>query len=177
MLSTREIIEGCIKEDKNSQVVLYNTYSKKMLGVCYRYATDIMEAEDMLQEGFIKVFDNIAKYNFKGSFEGWIRRIMVNNAINKIRAKKLNLKYTDEYNCDIEYEITEDTLDEINHTELLKLIDKLPIGYKMVFNMYAVDGYSHREISKKLNIKESTSRSQFHKGKKCLLGLIHKKNK
>jgi RNA polymerase sigma-70 factor (ECF subfamily) len=169
----KEIIDGCIREDKVAQKTLYDMFSKKMMGVCYRYAKDMMEAEDMLQEGFIKVFDNISRYGYKGSFEGWVRRIFVNNAINKIRSRKNELEYKDELNCDVEYEVTEDTMDKLNHVELLKLIDKLPKGYKTVFNLYAVDGYSHKEIAQRLNIRECTSRTQYSKSKRFLRKLIN----
>jgi len=168
----KQIIDACIKEDRIAQRILYDTYSKKMLGVCIRYATDTMEAEDILQEGFIKVFNNISQYTHKGSLEGWIRRIMVNTALNKIRNKKI-IEYTDELNNDIEYHTTEGPIEKMNHNQLLKLIDKLPIGYKTVFNLYAIDGFSHKEIAKKLNHKESTTRAQYHKSKEYLKKLIN----
>jgi RNA polymerase sigma factor (sigma-70 family) len=167
----KQIIDACIKEDRIVQRILYDTYSKKMLGVCIRYATDTMEAEDILQEGFIKVFNNISQYTHKGSLEGWIRRIMVNTALNKIRNKKI-INYTDELNNDIEYHTTEGPIEKMNHNQLLKLIDKLPIGYKTVFNLYAIEGLSHKEIAKKLNHNESTTRTQYHKSKKYLKNLI-----
>lgn len=171
----KEIIDGCINEDRISQKILFDTYSKKMMGVCIRYASDVMEAEDILQEGFIKVFDNISSFNYKGSFEGWIRRIMVNTAINKFRSRKKDLVYKDELEYDYDYadDSYEEPLNKMNHTELLKLIDKLPKGYRTVFNMYAIDGFSHKEIGKKLNIDESTSRTQYYKGKKRLIKLIN----
>jgi RNA polymerase sigma-70 factor (ECF subfamily) len=169
----KQIIDACIKEDRIAQRILYDTYSKKMLGVCIRYATDIMEAEDILQEGFIKVFNNISQYTHKGSFEGWIRRIMVNTAINKFRARKNNLEYKDELNFEIIDESYEEPNDKISYEELLKLIDKLPIGYKTVFNLYAIDGFSHKEIAEKLNHNESTSRTQYYKSKKYLIKLIN----
>ena len=169
----KQIIDACIKEDRIAQRILYDTYSKKMLGVCSRYATDIMEAEDILQEGFIKVYDKISTFNYKGSFEGWIRRIMVNTAINKFRTRKINLEYTDELNSDMIDETYNEPNDKLNYEELLKLIDKLPNGYKMVFNLYVIDGFSHKEIAEKLNYKESTSRAQYHRSKKFLIKLIN----
>jgi RNA polymerase sigma factor (sigma-70 family) len=169
----KQIIDACIKEDRIAQRILYDTYSKKMLGVCIRYATDTMEAEDILQEGFIKVFSNISQYTYKGSFEGWIRRIMVNTAINKYKSRKNDLTYMDELNHNVEYNTTEGPIEKMNYNQLLKLIDKLPIGYKTVFNLYAIEGLSHKEISKKLNHKESTTRTQYHKSKKYLKNLIN----
>jgi RNA polymerase sigma-70 factor (ECF subfamily) len=169
----KEIIDGCIREDKVAQKTLYDMFSKKMMGICVRYAKDMMDAEDMLQEGFIKVFNNISRYGHKGSFEGWIRRIFVNGALTKIKKRKNFLEYRDELDYDVEYEVTEETMINLDHNELLKLIDKLPMGYKTVFNLYAVDGYSHKEIAQRLNISESTSRTQYRKSRGALKKLIY----
>jgi RNA polymerase sigma-70 factor (ECF subfamily) len=171
----KDIIDGCIREDRVAQRILYDKYSKKMLGVCFRYAKDIMEAEDIMQEGFIKVFDKIGSFKHNGSFDGWVRRIMVNTAINKFKARRLDLEYKDEFNFDVEDEICEEPIDSMGYDELIRVINKLPDGYRTVFNLFAIDGYSHSDIANKLGIKESTSRTQYCKGRRCLIKLMNKK--
>jgi RNA polymerase sigma-70 factor (ECF subfamily) len=171
----KDIIDGCIREDRVAQRILYDKYSKKMLGVCFRYAKDIMEAEDIMQEGFIKVFDKIGSFKHNGSFDGWVRRIMVNTAINKFKARRLDLEYKDEFNFDVEDETCEEPIDSMGYDELIRVINKLPDGYRTVFNLFAIDGYSHSDIANKLGIKESTSRTQYCKGRRCLIKLMNKK--
>jgi RNA polymerase sigma factor (sigma-70 family) len=162
-----ELIKGCIRENKASQEALYKLYAGKMFTVCMRYARTRMEGEDMLQDGFIKVFDNISKYQFSGSFEGWIRRIMINTALRYY--SKLSFK-----NEQIGIENLEEgserasALDLLSEKELIAMIASLPDGYRVVFNLYVFEGYSHKEIAEKLNITESTSRSQLVKARKAL---------
>jgi RNA polymerase sigma factor (sigma-70 family) len=174
MILEDNIIKGCLKEDRNSQKELYNRYSGKMMAICYRYANSRMEAEDMLQEGFIKVFDKIKSFKGKGSLEGWVRRVIVNNNINIIRQNKIKFENID----DVEYEliepITDEVLDKLNEKVLLDLISKMPNGYRSVFNMYVFDGLSHKEIAYKLNTSEVNSRTQYSKSKKYLQKQINK---
>ena len=144
-----------------------------MMTLCRRYSRHQLEAEDILQEAFIKVFDNIGQFSFKGSFEGWIRRIVINTAIKNYRKssyQKEQIGYEDYEEKSIDPEV----YDILNEEELLKLIEQLPNGYKMVFNLYAIEGYSHKEIGEMLNIGESTSRSQLLKARKALQALIAK---
>jgi len=168
MLDDEQIIRGCCKKNKKAQKMLYDKYASVMLGICIRYAQNRAEAEDILQEGFVKVFLNIKQYMGKGSFEGWMRQIMVNTALTNYRN---NLKHY--YHNDVT-EIAESKIDDVSYDgeftqeELLQIINELPEGYRMVFNLYAVEGYKHKEIAEMLDIDESTSKSQFSRGKKLI---------
>ncbi len=166
-MTEKELIEGCIRENRKCQRELFRRYAGKMLAVSRRYARHHMEAEDIVQDAFIKVFDNIAKFESKGSFEGWIRRIVVNTALKKHGKKS----FTNE-KIGIEDQ-KEGLLDptayaDLEAQEILNLVAELPDGYRIVFNLYAIEGYSHREIAELLGIKESTSRSQLVKARKLL---------
>lgn len=166
-MTEKELIKGCIREDAQCQQALFKRYAGKMMAVCQRYARHRLEAEDMLQEAFVKVFDNIDKFAFKGSFEGWIRRIVVNTALKHNQRKYLT-------NEQIAMEKIPDRPTDpsayarLGEQELLRMIARLPEGYRIVFNLYAIEGYSHREIAELLNIQESTSRSQLVKARKML---------
>ncbi len=162
------LIKACIQQNRAAQKKLYELYSPKMLGVCYRYAASKEEAEDMLQEGFIRAFQKLDTFRFQGSFEGWLRRIIVNTAINILR-KYQNLKYE----CDIESAgntpaASGDAITSMYTKEVIELIRALPNGYRTVLNLYAVEGYSHREIADMLGINESSSRSQYTRAKTLL---------
>ncbi len=162
---TNQLIADAIKQKREAQQELFELYSPKMLGVCRQYVKDVHHAEDLMLSGFLKVFTNLSKFKNEGSFEGWIRRIMVNTCISYLR-KKNPVQLSDE-----EYVFQKQTIDSLEATELQdiqKLIDELPTGYKMVFNLYAVEGYKHAEIAKELNITESTSKSQLFKARKWL---------
>jgi len=166
-LTEKELIQQCILEDRGSQEELFRRYAGKMLAVCIRYTRHRMEAEDVLQDAFIKVFDNLEKYEFKGSFEGWIRRIVVNTALKKQTRKS----YKNElYGVDYVPEGSQHprAIASLNADYLLELIQELPMGYKTVFNLYAIEGYSHKEIAEALGIGESTSRSQLAKARAIL---------
>jgi RNA polymerase sigma-70 factor (ECF subfamily) len=147
-----------------------------MMAVCMRYASSRMEAEDMLQEGFIKVFDNIGKFKMEGSLEGWVRRIMVNNAINKIRSNKIKFEELGNVSDDF-MQYDKNIIDKMSEQDILKLISQMPQGYKYVFNMYAIEGLSHKEIADNLGIEEASSRSQYAKAKKYLQQQIIKLEK
>jgi len=162
-----EIVAGCLKGDPKYQQALYNIYSKKMYGVCLRYAADRETARDLLQDGFIKVFQNLEKFKGEGSFEGWIRRIMVNHALEGLR--KLSSKVQ---HVDVE-EIQESLHESINFSRydmnyLLGKIQPLAPGYKAVFNLYVIEGYQHSEIAEMLGISENTSKSQLSRARKLL---------
>jgi len=168
MFSQEQIIEGCLKNNRQTQKVLYNMYASKFLGVCMRYAKDRQEAEDILQDGFLKIFGRISQYSGLGSFEGWMKRIIVNTALTNYRQ---NLKHyykqsIDDINeSDIELNIAEY---DYSLEELLKVIQNLPPGYRMVFNMYAIEGFQHKEIAEMMGVDVTTSKSQYSRAKKLL---------
>lgn len=162
-----QLIKALKKEDAKAQRQLYDKYSSKMLGVCMRYVGDQMTAEDILVEGFMKVFSKIEQFKDEGSFEGWIRRIMVNEALGYLRQKKRSIEDTDLN----EAQRVADTAqaDELLEAEDMKhMIDRLPSGYRTVFNLYAIEGYSHAEVATMLGITESTSKSQLHRARALL---------
>lgn len=169
------IIEGCMNNNPAAQRELYNRYSPKMLSVCYRFALSREDAEDMLQEGFIKVFSQIHTFRNKGAFEGWIRRIIVHTCINVL---KRNKKFND--NVEMEYAMQASVREAIpsilQAKQVVECIRLLPVGYRTVLNLYAIEGYSHREIADMMDIEESTSRSQYTRAKTMLeLILIKRK--
>jgi RNA polymerase sigma-70 factor (ECF subfamily) len=166
MLSQEELILGCQKQNRKVQKELYDRYAPILLGICFRYAKDTSEAEDVLQEGFIKIFDKIKQYDNKGSFEGWMKRIIVNTAISNYR-KNLKRYYSVEVDDPVSLSIP-NALSEQEYTkdELLQVIKSLPDGYRMVFNLYAIEGYKHKEIADLLDIDETTSKSQYSRAKK-----------
>lgn len=171
-MTEEELIKGCIREEKSCQQKLYKTYAGKMLVVCMRYTRNRQEAEDILQDGFIRVFDNIKKFTFSGSFEGWVRRIMINCALRNYRKssyQKELVGIAEDYDIPTNAKV----YDKLSEEELLKLIDELPEGYKMVFNLYAIEGYSHKEIADMMGINEGTSRSQLNKARKHLQKRLH----
>jgi len=157
------LINGCIEWDRNAQNRLYKLFCSKMLAVCYRYSKSREEAEDTLQEGFMKVFENIKFFKREGSLEGWIRRIMVNTAIQKFRrdANKIVASGIDSTQISLIHYSSEDTLSQIGAKELIHLIQKLPPKCQMVFNLYVFEGLKHREIAEKLGITEGTSKSNL----------------
>lgn len=171
-----EYIDGCVKGDRAAQRKLYEALSPKMFAVCIRYMGDRDSAADILQDGFITLFTKIASYSGEGSFEGWARRIFVNTALMSLR-KKDALKISDE--LDAAWNISSELpsqVQEMGYKELMRLVETLPTGYRIVFNMYAVEGYSHDEIAKALNISSSTSRSQLLRARKMLQEKIMKYN-
>lgn len=169
--SEESIIDGCRKGDRKSQYILYESYSRKMMGICMRYVNDVMDAEDIVQNGFVKVFNNIEKFRGEGSFEGWMRRIFVNCAIEHYR-RNVNMYPV----LDIEYHepdaMDESAVSHLNSEDLLNLIQKLSPGYKTVFNLYAIEGYSHKEIGTMLGISEGTSKSQLARARVILQKMV-----
>ena len=166
-LSQQRLIQGCQKGQASAQRALYDRFAPKMLAVCYRYARDRDDAEDMLQEGFIKVFQKIGRYDERGSLEGWIRRIMVNTAIDHLRRQK-NHQQNLEINEAVTEEVAETALDHLEAEFLMELIQTMPEGYRVIFNLYAIEGYSHAEIAERLSVSESTSRSQYTRARSWL---------
>lgn len=162
-----ELIDACKKQDRAAQEAVYRTMAGKMYALCCRYVKDRMEAEDVLVTSFTKIFDRIHQFKGEGSFEGWVRRIVVNEALSYLRRNKsLYLE------MDIEHangEPDTSTLTQpLEAEDLLKLVADLPVGYRMVFNLYAIDGYSHKEIAEQLGITENTSKSQLSRARACL---------
>ncbi|MFD2203473.1 RNA polymerase sigma factor [Shivajiella indica] len=162
-----EIIKGCLKGERKAQQHLYESYSKRFLAICLRYVKDKDLAEDTMIEGFMKIFEKLPQFESKGSFEGWMKRIMVTQSLLTLRNNRnLNMEVYAETQLEIS-----DSSYELNHLEaddLVQLIQELPIGYRTVFNLYAVEGYSHAEIGDLLGISESTSKSQLSRARNVL---------
>ena len=171
MYTEEELIKGCRKGKAEHQKALYDRYAGKMFALCMRYARHKLEAEDILQDGFIKVFRYLDNFRSEGSFEGWIRRIMVHTAI-KHYHKAANKNEQIGMEEMPEQSIIPNIHGELNAEELMELVKQLPEGYKMVFNLYALEGYKHKEIAEILKIGESTSRSQLVKARKLLQQMI-----
>jgi RNA polymerase sigma factor (sigma-70 family) len=166
LFSTEHKLAQALKKgDIKAQNHLYDRYSGLMLGICLRYMGDKMAAEDVMIKGFMKILEKIDQFNFQGSFEGWIKRIMVNEALMKIRSIK-NQEVGIEQVSDLHFE-TKPT-SQLEETDLLTMINQLPLGYKTVFNLYAIEGYSHAEVAQKLGISEGTSKSQLSRARALL---------
>jgi len=163
----RELVALCLQGDRMSCKELFELYSGKMMALCYRFARDANEAQDMLQEGFIRIFNKLDLYSGEGSLEAWMRRVMINTAL-KYRQKHIaKHNYSEIDNVPL-YDPTPTIIDELSKEEILKLVQELPDGYRMVFNLYVIEGYSHKEIADQLGIGESTSRSQLVKARSLL---------
>ncbi len=162
-----ELLEGCRKGKPVAQRKLYDRLAPKMLGVCIRYIKDKEEAEHVLIGSIVKVFDKLDQFKGDGSFEGWVRRIIVNDCLMYIRKNRNMSLQSDieEVHDDPNLKVMED---QLNEQDLLKLIDELPVGYRTVFNLYAIEGYNHAEIAKQLDISENTSKSQLSRARKWL---------
>jgi len=167
-MTEEQLIKGCREGDRLAQKELYELHARKMLGVCMRYIDNKETAHDILQEGFVKVFFNLNSYQGNGSFEGWMRKIFVNCALEYLRHADV---LRDSVNLDDISSFASDkssAVADISAAELMKLIRELPAGFRAVFNMYAIDGYSHKDIAEKLGITESTSRSRFTRARQLL---------
>jgi len=171
IISESDLLEGCRRDDRKMQQELYNRFAPKMYGVCLRYASNVEEAEDILQEGFIKIFNKIHSYRGEGSFEGWIRRIFVNTAIENFRKKIYLQPITETEENTVEGKYLS-VLDSLAEKDIIQLIQQLSPGYRTVFNMYVVEGYTHKQIADMLGISEGTSKSQLSRAKLILQGLV-----
>lgn len=171
-IDKESILSGCRKNDSRSQEMLYRHFAKKMYAICLSYAGDRPLAQDMLQESFIKVFKNIGQYKNDGSLEGWIRRIVTNTAIDHIRKRKRTNEYIETDPDDPGHFIHNPAFGIMGFNELMEQVERLPESARMIFNMHALDGYSHKEIADQLNISEGTSKSQFSRARKLLMNLI-----
>ena len=171
-----KLIEGCIAGKRDMQRLLYDLYSRKMMAVCMRYAPTSFEAEDMMQEGFVKVFANIQNFKRDCPLEFWVRRIMINTALKQLRQKSLmTVSHETE-------EVSNIASGDVNLTgysmdELLGMIQSLAPRYRMVFNLYAIEGYNHKEIGEMLGISEGTSKSQYSRARAILQGMLERQDK
>ena len=173
-MDENQLIAGCLNGDRNCQKKLYDVYSRKMMGVCLRYAGDWETARDLLQDGFVRVFTSLDSYSGTGSFEGWMRMVFVNGALEYLRKRDVLRNAVEiESMYDLPDE-TETAVSKISADELMKIVQSLPEGFRAVFNMFAIEGYSHREIAEMLHITESTSRSQYTRARKWLQERIEK---
>lgn len=173
-VSETDLIQGCINGNRQMQEFLYQKYASKMYGVCLRYSGNAEDANDLLQEGFIKIFKNLTKFRGEGSFEGWIRRIFVNTSIEHFRKKVKLYNVTEVQENTIEdYDLN--ILDTLAEKDIISLVNELSPGYRAVFNMHVVEGYSHKEIADILEINEGTSKSQLARAKGVLKKLLEKK--
>jgi len=174
-MDEEQLVNKCLEKDTLAQKQLFDYYSRRMMGVCLRYTRDSEEAQDVLQMGFIKVFEKLDMYNHKGSLEGWIRKIIVNTALDNIRKNKKLMNNVEIEKVDFQlHNNNENALDELSAQDLLKVIQSMPTGFKTVFNMYVIEGYSHKEIAEELNISVSTSKSQFSRARAYLQKLLIK---
>ncbi len=177
-----EIIEGCKQEDRACQKKLYEMFYGKMMGVCLRYTRNMDEAQDVLQDSFIKAFDNMETYTGGGSFEGWLRRLVVNTAIDHLRKKQKDHYLLDEEDPTLENQKDEDDTEEIENEEfyqvkaqeVMEALQKLSPKYRTVFNLYVMENHSHQEIAEILGINEGTSKSNLAKAKRNLKKLLKK---
>lgn len=167
-----EIIQLATENNRHAQNQIYTKFAPKMLGVCRQYIKDVHQAEDVMISSFMKVFLNLKNFENKGSFEGWIRRIMINESISFIRAQKKVSFLEEEYHTEASFNNVESNL---SVEDIQSLIDGLPDGYRMIFNLYAIEGYKHKEIAEMLGINEGTSKSQLSHARKILQELINKR--
>lgn len=169
MTDSRQLIKACLAGDATAQHRLYQLYAAPMLGVCYRYTKSMEDAEDVLQDGFINVFRNLKQYKMEGELGAWIRKIMVNAALNYLKRKKryqFDSLLTEEHLHPV---ADDDPVIQIGAKEMAQLIRQLPAGYQTIFNLHAVEGYPHVEIAQMLGITESTSRTQYMRARKILM--------
>lgn len=175
-LNTKDLIDKSKSGDRKAQQQLFNQLSNPMMGVCMRYMKNVEDAEDVLLEGFYKVFKNLKGFTYesKPAFFGWVKRIMVNEALMKLRKnKEIQLLAINE---DLDKEVDVSPIAELETADLLKMIRSIPVGYRIVFNLYEVEGYSHQEISEQLGVSVGTSKSQLFKAKKLLREMLDTKN-
>ena len=174
-MTEEQMLAGSIKNNASAQEAFYNRFSPKMLGVCYRFAKNREDAEDMLQEGFIKIFTQMHQYRNEGALEGWIRRIVVHTCINVLKKNKKFAESVDIIHAN-SIHVKEDMIPSIMQAkQVVECIRMLPMGYRTVLNLYAIEGYSHKEIAGMLDIEESTSRSQYTRAKAMLEDILIKK--
>jgi RNA polymerase sigma factor (sigma-70 family) len=173
-ITDEQLISGCLKGKLDLQKELFNRYSGKMLGVCRRYSRNYDDSKDILQDAFIKIFKNLSEFRNEGSLEGWIRKIVVHTALNYYRKSSFKNEKTGLDKQQASAEIEPAAFESLNAQDIIAAISTLPDGYRMVFNLYAIEGYSHKEIAEMLDIDESTSRSQLFKARNTLKVILLK---
>jgi RNA polymerase sigma factor (sigma-70 family) len=177
-IDINDIVAACQKGERSAQKALYELFAPKMMGVCMRYAADRESAEDFLQDGFIRVFEKIEKFRFEGSFEGWMRRVIVNMIIESFRKKKIETELTDDFpDFDESESVDEEESDVPTLNSLLELIRQLPARYRLVFNLYVLEERTHDEIAKELGISSGTSKSNLSRARKWLQERLNQKQK
>lgn len=177
MPEINRLIKQCQQKSAKAFDELYKTYSGMMFGICLRYTKNQAEAEDLLQDCFIRVLNKISDFKFKGSFEGWLRKLTVTTAINHIQGKKpIFVEDIAKFQVEKKKYTTYSIVEDMSANEILEMVNQLPYGYKLVFNLFAIEGYKHREIADMLNISENTSKSQYAKARMSLMKQIKKTN-
>jgi len=171
-LDEKQLIKACISNDSKAQRLLYEKYDARFFAVCKRYFTDIQQAEDALVKGFLKIFQNLENYSFEGSFEGWMRRIMINECLMELRKNKVFHLNVDDYSSSISS--NQEASQQIEEDDVMKLLDYLPEGCRLVFTLYVIEGYKHKEIAESLGITEGTSKSQLNLAKTKLKDMLNK---
>ena len=175
MISEQDLIEGCKKGNRKAFESLYTMYSKRMMAIALRYCNTTFEAEDIVQETFIKVFEKINTFDNKGSFEGWLKRVLVNYSINHFHKTTSERNFEDVSEIELADENVGNVFSKISNDELLDILKTLPYGYRTVFNLYVIEGFNHKEIGEMCKISEGTSKSQLAKAKSMLKTLVVKK--
>lgn len=175
-MTDEQLVKGCIANDAIAQKKLFDDYSKKMMGVCLRYTNSEDEAQDVVQNGFIKVFEMIHTFKGSGSLEGWIRKIMVNSALDNYRKTKALKQNIEIENVDYMLQSNIHATESLETKDLLRIIQSLPSGFRTVFNLYAIEGYTHKEIAVQLNISENTSKSQYSRARVYLQKILKPEN-
>ena len=171
-MDEKELIKACIKNDSKAQRVLYEKYDARFFAVCKRYFTDVQQAEDTLVKGFLKIFQNLINYSFEGSFEGWMRRIMINECLMELRKNKIFHLNVDDYSTTISS--NQEASQQIEEDDVMKLLNYLPDGCRLVFTLFVIEGYKHKEIAENLGITEGTSKSQLNLAKTKLKEMLSK---
>ena len=171
-MDEKELIKACIKNDSKAQRLLYEKYDARFFAVCKRYFTDVQQADDALVKGFLKIFQNLENYSFEGGFEGWMRRIMINECLMELRKNKIFHLNVDDYSSSISS--NQEASQQIEEDDVMKLLDYLPEGCRLVFTLYVIEGYKHKEIAESLGITEGTSKSQLNLAKTKLKDMLIK---
>ena len=175
-MTDEDLVKECVSGSSVAQKKFYDMFARKMMGVCLRYTNSYEEAQDVLQDAFVKIFKKLPEFQSKGSLEGWIRRIMVNTALDAYRKAKKHQSNVDVDSVGYLLDSEDYTIENINAQDLLKIIQSIPEGYKVVFNLFAIEGYSHKEIADRLGVTESTSKSQYSRAKKMLRKILIDRN-
>lgn len=175
-MTDEQLVKECVSGNTIAQKKFYDLFAKKMMGVCLRYTNNIEEAQDVLQDGFIKIFNKLHDFESKGSLEGWVRRIMVNTALDHYRRNKKHQNDVEVDAVSYKLEKSDFIVESITADDLLKIVQSIPEGYRVVFNLFAIEGYSHKEIAERLGVTESTSKSQYSRAKSLLRKLLIENN-